>query len=77
MLSMVGFNHPDNPRRSTGANCWPTTKYGAVSATGLRSGYRLQGIAEKFEPPPYSEPSSASKIVVSKVGCHLHLMEEF
>ena len=44
---------------------------------GLRSGYRLGGIAETFDPSSYSEHSSASKMAVSIGGCHLQLEEQF
>ena len=42
----------------------------------LRSGQCLQGIAEKFDPPPYSEQSSALKMVASIRGLCLQLKEQ-
>ena len=45
--------------------------------SGLRSGYHLGGVAEKFDLPPYSEHSSALKMEASIGGRHFQLKEQF
>ena len=50
---------------------------GCSAKPGLRSGYSLQGVKEKFDLARYSERSSGSKMVASIGGCHLQSKEQF